>query len=315
MVPPTDALPDLIDRVKPAIVQVDVLQEEGAGNGSGFFFRSDKGRAFVATNAHVVSLDADHFLDLEDGSHIPARINGIHPAIDVAVLEVDHEAPGILDFRGPGEIRAGETAVAIGSPHGLRGTVTAGIVSGLDRVRFGPGNVPTTMIQTDASIIWGNSGGPLIGLDGMVLGINSQIHIEQHGISSGICYAIPAYSARLACEAILGSKGIDVMRPTLGAPIRDLPYQFDAEERRKFGQRAGALVRADPGPDTPAAKAGLKKDDVIVRIDGIIVDDPGDIFTWLLDPACVHSDAQATVIRNGKTKQLKVRPTIDRRRT
>ncbi|WP_338145776.1 S1C family serine protease [Streptomyces scabichelini] len=187
-------------RVLPSVVSV----QTDDGQGSGFVF-DERGR--ILTNAHVVAGSSEVSIELQDGRRLRADVLGDDPANDVAVLEPE-TARGLraADLANGARPGVGDTVLAIGSPLGLSGTVTSGIVSALDRsVRLGEGGERRRALQTDASINPGNSGGPLVDADGRVIGINTAIATldQQRGGSIGIGFAIPVADAREAAQAII----------------------------------------------------------------------------------------------------------------
>ncbi|NRQ38715.1 trypsin-like serine protease, partial [Nonomuraea sp. NN258] len=185
-------------RVLPSVVSVDV----GRGTGSGFVV---DGRGHVVTNAHVVSGAAEVTVVLHDGRRLPARVLGADDAEDLAVLVVDAAAsPPAATLGRSADLSVGDQVLAIGSPLGLSGTVTAGIVSALDReVRLGGGARRTAAVQTDASINPGNSGGPLVNARGEVVGVNTAIASSRGGGNIGIGFAIPIDRAAPIAERII----------------------------------------------------------------------------------------------------------------
>ncbi|TRO66268.1 trypsin-like serine protease [Streptomyces sp. IB201691-2A2] len=189
-------------RVLPSVVSIETAE----GQGSGFVF-DERGR--ILTNAHVVAGSSEVSIELQDGRRLRAEVLGDDPANDVAVLEPE-TARGLRAAQLAAGARAkpgvGDTVLAIGSPLGLSGTVTSGIVSALDRsVRLGEGGERRRALQTDASINPGNSGGPLVDAEGRVIGINTAIATldQQRGGSIGIGFAIPVGDARAAARAII----------------------------------------------------------------------------------------------------------------
>src|SRR6516225_11173395 len=192
-----ESLPDLIDRVRVAVVDVRVSSQGGSGNGSGFGIAPNDGdpaSGVIVTNAHVVDGMEKQTVRFADGDEINATVRLIDASTDLAILALEEPPPGVLPLRPLEQVRVGEPVIAIGSPYGLDGTVTTGIISGLNRTMPAPNGIPIdNMIQTDALINPGNSGGPLIGLDGLVVGINDQVRINNvlQG-SSGLGFAIPA---------------------------------------------------------------------------------------------------------------------------
>ncbi|MGP4044448.1 trypsin-like peptidase domain-containing protein [Streptomyces sp. 2A115] len=188
-------------RVLPSVVSIETAEGQ---QGSGFVF-DERGR--ILTNAHVVAGSSEASIELQDGRRLRADVLGDDPANDVAVLEPE-TARGLraADLSTGARPGVGDTVLAIGSPLGLSGTVTSGIVSALDRsVRLGEGGERRRALQTDASINPGNSGGPLVDADGRVIGINTAIATlaQQRGGSIGIGFAIPMADARDAARAII----------------------------------------------------------------------------------------------------------------
>ncbi|MEU5694141.1 trypsin-like peptidase domain-containing protein [Actinosynnema sp. NPDC020468] len=189
-------------KVLPSVVQVNVSSTQGEGLGSGVVLTAD-GR--ILTNNHVVSGAREITVTLGDGKTVPATVVGTDPTSDLAVVQAEGVS-GLTPatFADSGSVRVGDQVVAIGSPEGLQGTVTSGIVSALDRTVTVPGTgrqqVSYQAIQTDASINPGNSGGPLINAEGQVVGINSAIYSpasdDSQAGSVGIGFAIPSNVAK-----------------------------------------------------------------------------------------------------------------------
>ncbi len=223
--------------------------------GSGFVVSED---GLIVTNNHVIDGASEVTVKLHDGTELTATVLGRDPDTDLALLQVESDVPlRPVEFADSDQVRVGDPAVAIGSPFGLGGTVTAGIVSANNRV-IGAGRYDD-FLQIDAPINRGNSGGPTFNLDGKVIGVNTAIHSPTGG-NVGIGFAIPA---NLAVEVIddLRDDG-QVERGWLGVHIQAL----DEDLARSLGleEAAGALV-AQVMPDSPAAAAGLQQGDVIVR--------------------------------------------------
>jgi putative serine protease PepD len=187
--------------VLPSVVSVEVTGARGAGTGSGFVIDAD---GHILTNAHVVASGGDVRVVYSDGRRESARVVGTDPATDVAVLQVNPAGvPPALTLRTPDDLRVGETVLAVGSPLGLSGTVTAGIVSAVDRLTgIGDERNRQGVIQTDAPINPGNSGGPLVDTAGRVVGMNTAIASLGPG-NIGIGFAIPADRAADVAEQII----------------------------------------------------------------------------------------------------------------
>jgi serine protease Do len=304
-----ETLPELVAAVRPAVVHIDVETENASGNGSGFSIavhESDDAAAVIATNHHVVGDARDIIVRLYDDTEHRATVRLLDPSTDLALLEIPEPALLSLELRPLGDVRVGEAVMAIGSPYGFEGTVTTGIVSGLDRTALAPGtDVPIdNMIQTDAVINPGNSGGPLIGLDGRVIGVSDQGIIGPHGYT-GTSFAIPAETVGVAYREICETGEDRIQRASLGVSTAIRRFTFD--ERRRWRQRAGALVFSEPRTGGPAAKAGLRKGDVIIALDGQIVDEPGDLYR-MLDRSRMNRPCALAFLRGGERHDTTVTP-------
>jgi len=200
--PPAGPVADVAAAVLPGVVSVEVRNGRTAGTGSGFVV-DDAGH--ILTNAHVVAAGGRVEVVYADGRRVAATVTGTDAAADVAVLQVSREgAPAPLVLRSSADVRVGEPVLAVGSPLGLTGTVTAGIVSAVDReARFGDDRNRQTAIQTDAAINPGNSGGPLIDSGGRVVGMNTSIAGLGSG-NIGIGFAIPIDRAADVAQRIIG---------------------------------------------------------------------------------------------------------------
>ena len=288
---------DIAENVTPAVVSIEVRVGEAGATGSGVVVDGEGG--YIVTNNHVVS-GADGVDGAEiravffDGSGSAARIVGRDPASDIAVLKV--EKPGLVtaSLGDSDEVVVGDPVVAIGSPLGLAGTVTSGIVSALDRpVRLaGEGsdtNAVISAVQTDAPINPGNSGGALVDATGSVIGINTAI-ASVGGGSVGLGFAIPINSARDIAEQLIGTGS--AIHADLGVNTRSVTD----------GTRDGALV-LNVEPNSAGAEAGIREQDVVIAVDGepvgsseelvVAVDahDPGDTVT-------------VEVVRSGSSTEL-----------
>ncbi|WP_246078751.1 S1C family serine protease [Modestobacter excelsi] len=293
---------DIAGRVNPTVVSIEVTLTNAGATGSGVVIDADGG--YIVTNNHVVSgaadaEDASIRAVFSDGSGSAAEIVGRDPASDIAVLKVDK--PGLAEaaLGESDDLVVGDPVVAIGSPLGLAGTVTSGIVSALDRpVRLsGEGsdtNAVISAVQTDAPINPGNSGGALVDGTGAVIGINTAIASvggsSTTGGSIGLGFAIPIDTVRDIAEQLI-STGTAV-HASLGVNARTVTD----------GTRDGALV-LNVEPDSPAADAGVQEQDVVIAVDGapvasseelvVAVDahEPGDTITLEL-------------VRNGSSREV-----------
>ncbi|HRF71931.1 MAG TPA: DegQ family serine endoprotease [Accumulibacter sp.] len=225
------------------------------GMGSGFIVRAD---GVILTNAHVVSGADEVTVKLTDKREFKAKVVGIDKLTDIAVLRIDAKNLPVVRLGNPGSARVGEWVVAIGSPFGFENSVTAGIVSAKGRSLASDSYVP--FIQTDVAVNPGNSGGPLINLDGEVIGINSQIY-SRNGGYQGVSFAIPIDVAMNIEEQLLQHGKVSHGR--MGVTIQEVSQSL----AESFGLKgsAGALV-SSVEKGSPAAAAGLEPGDVILKL-------------------------------------------------
>jgi len=270
------------------------ITREGQSLGSGFIVSPD---GYIVTNAHVITAAAKGKIEsitvtLFNRKEYVAKVIGSDTASDLAVLKVDATNLPYVKFGDSTKARVGDWVIAIGEPFGLGGTVTAGIVSALNRVT-GQGGAYDRFIQTDAAINKGNSGGPMFDLNGNVIGINSQIYSPSEG-SVGIGFAIPAASAKPIIDTMI--KGGKVQRGYLG--IGRQPIDGDIAGTLGLPKDRGELVnRVEPGG--PGEKAGLKQGDVIVSVNGQEVN-PEQTLPYLVANVPPGGAAKLGVIRDGK---------------
>ena len=271
------------------------ITREGQSLGSGFIISPD---GYIVTNAHVITAGAKGAkvesitVTLFNRKEYVAKVIGSDTASDLAVLKVDATNLPYVKFGDSGKARVGDWVIAIGEPFGLGGTVTAGIISALNRVT-GQGGAYDRFIQTDAAINKGNSGGPMFDLNGNVIGINSQIYSPSEG-SVGIGFAIPAASAKPIIDTMI--KGGKVQRGYLG--IGRQPVDEDIASTLGLPKDKGEIVnRVEPG--SPGEKAGLKQGDVIVAVNGQEVN-PEQTLPYLVANVPPGGTAKMNIIRDGK---------------
>src|SRR6202161_2186 len=255
----------------------------------------------VVTNNHVIEGADQVKVSLADKREFEAEIVLKDPRSDLAVLRLKdtHEKFPTLDFANSDELMVGDVVLAIGNPFGVGQTVTHGIISALARTQVGITDYQF-FIQTDAAINPGNSGGALVDMTGKLAGINTAI-FSRSGGSQGIGFAIPANMVRVVV-ASAKSGGKAVRRPWLGARLQAVTPEI--AETLGLRRPSGALV-ANVLAGSPAARAGLKPSDLIIAIDGQVVDDPN-AFDYRFATRPLGGTAQVDVLRAGKTVKLTV---------
>jgi putative serine protease PepD len=288
---------DIAARVTPAVVSIEVRVGQAGATGSGVVIQAEDG--YIVTNNHVVS-GADGVEGAEiravfsDGSGSAARIVGRDPASDIAVLKV--EKPGLVPaaLGDSGDVVVGDPVVAIGSPLGLAGTVTTGIVSALERpVRLsGEGsdtNAVISAVQTDAPINPGNSGGALVDASGAVIGINTAI-ASVGGGSVGLGFAIPMDTVREIAEQLISTGR--AVHAALGVNARSVTD----------GTRDGALVlNVEPG--SAAAEAGIREQDVVIEVEGKAVGSSEELVV-AVDAYDPGETVTVQIVRNGRSQEV-----------
>lgn len=293
-VPSMHLLPDLVDKIAPAVVHVVA----GETQGSGFALDPD---GFIITNAHVLAGAEEANVKFREGYSRPAEVKGVDLGTDLAVLRVKEDELSTLSLRSLKSVRVGESVIAIGSPVGLEWSVSAGIVSGMNRSMPGPdGRQIDYMIQTDAEINPGNSGGPLITLDGQVVGVNASGLIGQE--LGGLNFAIPSDTVQTVYDEM--REHGEVKRAIIGARVTSV--SFFGKEADRWGQEGGAKV-TKLVDDGPARRAGLEEGDIIVSFDGELVDEPGDVFR-LLGRTRIGRDCAISLLRNDAAVEAVIRP-------
>jgi len=295
---PPGSVADIAQRVLPSVVSISARSSSGGGTGTGFVIDS---KGFILTNNHVIADAAtdggDIEVQLNDGTTLNATIIGRDSSYDLAVLKVNRTGLTALAFGDSDQVAVGDSVIAIGSPLGLSGTVTLGIVSAKDRaVTAGESqgdNSYINAIQTDAAINPGNSGGPLVNSAGAVIGVNSAIATLGSSFSSqsgsiGLGFAIPINQARKTAEQLI--KNGKATYPIVGVSI---DMQF-AGEGAKIADTSNAIT-----PAGPASKAGLRSGDVIVTFDGRAIATPEELIVAIRSKN-VGDRVAIEYIRSGK---------------
>lgn len=326
---------DMVEDLSPAIVGITNLQAQSnsslfgsdssgsssdssedteSGSGSGVIFKKENGKAYIITNNHVVEGASSLKVSLYDGTAVSAKLVGSDSLTDLAVLQIsDDHVTKVASFGDSSDLRTGETVIAIGDPLGkdLSRTVTQGIVSGVDRtvsMSTSAGQTSINVIQTDAAINPGNSGGPLLNTDGKIVGINS-MKISEDDVE-GIGFAIPSNDVKPIAEELL-SKG-QIERPYIGVSMLDLeqvPQNYQEGTLGLFGSQLnkGVYIR-EVASGSPAEKAGLKAEDIIISLKGKEIDTGSELRNILYKDANIGDTVEVKILRNGKemTKKIKL---------
>jgi serine protease Do len=265
------------------------------GQGSGFVISED---GYIVTNHHVVG-DADRVrVTLRDGRRFDAKTIGSDPQTEIALIKIEAEGLPVIALGDSDAIRVGQWVVAIGSPFGLDHSVTAGIISARGRSNVSIVDY-ADFIQTDAAINPGNSGGPLIDLDGRVVGLNTAIYSRSGGYM-GIGFAIPVNMVKYIVDQ-LRTEG-SIQRGFLGIGIQNLT----ADMAKWFGNGdlKGILV-SEVSPESPAEKAGIQRDDIVVELDGQPVTDVGS-FRSRVASTRPGTEVRLGLLRNGERVDMTV---------
>jgi putative serine protease PepD len=287
----------LYKRVKDSVVEVHAAtgssqatpfgdQAPGQATGSGFVI-DEEGR--IVTNQHVVDGAESVEVEFSDGTEVSADVVGTDPSTDIAVLDVDRPSSELtpLQFAPTGSLEVGSPVIVLGSPFGLEGTLTTGVISAVGREIQSPnGFTIENAVQTDAAMNHGNSGGPVLDTNGRVVGVASQIRSENGG-NVGIGYAVPGDTAKRVADALIADGKID--HAYLGVSLQD----------------DGAARLASVVPSGPAAAAGLRTGDVVIEADGKAIE-TGDELRQAIDAKKPGDELELKVRRGSNERTFKV---------
>lgn len=307
------AVTSAVERVSPSVVNIEVHQQAGStrsgeprerrGGGSGFVFTPD---GLILTNSHVVHDASRIAVTMTDGRRVAASLIGDDPASDLAVIRLEQPR---FDERGliaaalgdSQQLRAGQIVIAIGAPYGFQSTVTAGVVSALGRsLRSYSGRLIEDVIQTDASLNPGNSGGPLVDSSGRVVGVNTATILP----AQGICFAIGINTAKFVAGRLLRDGRI--RRSYIGVSAQTVPVHRRVVRFYDLPKEMGAMVLSVE-ENSPAKRAGLREGDIIVALEKQPLAGVDDLHR-LLTEVRVGVSSTLTVLRYTDKLDLKVVP-------
>src|ERR1044071_4491241 len=299
-----------VARVGPAVVNIDVKQRVSArrgqrelsGNGSGFVVTPD---GFILTTSHVVHDASAISVHLSDGREYPAQVTGDDPDTDLAVIRID--APQLRNVRlaDSENLRVGQLVIAIGNPLGFEASVTAGVISALGRsMHAQSGRLIDNIIQTDAALNPGNSGGPLVNSAGEVVGVNTAMIRP----AQGICFAIASNTAKFVAGWLI--KEGKIRRSYIGVAGQNAPIHRRIVRYYNLARETGVLV-VSLEKNSPAEHAGLREGDLIVAFNGQPIGSVHDLHKILVGEQ-IGVIAGATVIRHTEKLELSILPAESR---
>ncbi len=310
----SQAVTGAAERVGPAVVSVDVRHRvarrgrparEVPGHGSGFVFTPD---GFILTNSHVVHDATRIEAAFADGRRVGAQLVGDDPETDLAVLRVEPGTPAAAELGDSGTLRVGQLVIAIGNPLGFESTVTAGVVSALGRsFRSVTGRLIDDVIQTDAALNPGNSGGPLVDSRGRVIGVNTAVILP----AQGICFAVGINTAKVVTGQLI--RHGKIRRGRIGVAGQNVPLLRLAQRAHGLDAKSGVLVTGVE-PNSPAQRAGLTSGDIIVAFDGKPVAGIDDLHQLLVTER-IGAPTTVVVLRKADKLELAIVPDESATRT
>jgi S1-C subfamily serine protease len=298
----SQAVVEGVDKASPAVVHIQVSAHgrrgESNGSGSGFVFAPD---GFILTNSHVVRGASRVEATLTDGRRFQAELVGDDPDTDLAVVRVHESGLPTARLGNSESIRVGQLVIAIGNPLGFQCTVTAGVVSAVGRsLRSQSGRLIDNVIQTDAALNPGNSGGPLVTTHGEVIGVNTAIILG----AQGLCFSTPINTAQYVAPRLIRDGRI--RRGWLGIGGQNMKVPPHAAHVLGLGAESGVLI-ISVEPDSPAERAGLQVRDLLVEFDGKTISSIDDLHRQLTDERIGRS-AELVVIRHSARVGLRAVP-------
>jgi S1-C subfamily serine protease len=285
-------------QASPAVVKIEADKYGRGGSGSGFVFTSN---GYIMTNSHVVSNARNLDVILHDGRRFSAEIVGDDPHTDLAVVRVKIDGLATLSLGESKSLKPGQLAVAIGNPYGFSYSVTAGVISALGRsLRSESGRMMDDIIQTDAALNPGNSGGPLMDSKGRAIGVNSAVILP----AQGLCFAIPIDTAKYVAGRLIEHGRL--RRGFLGLGGQNVNIPRGLARRLGVEAQSGVLV-ISVEPRGPAAQAGVEEGDLLIGFNGQTVNTIDDLYRGLKEELIGHM-TEMVVVRDAGPVTLSVIP-------
>jgi S1-C subfamily serine protease len=297
-----------IEKAKNSVVKIDVFREQGgkrvpAGSGSGFVFSSD---GLIFTNAHVIAKAGTIRVTLLDGSELEATITGTDPDSDIAILKIYGNGYSVATLGDSQELRIGQFLIAIGNPLGYQHSVSTGVLSGVGRtIRTSTGQIIDNVLQTDAPLNPGNSGGPLINTNGEVVGINTAII----GGAQGLSFAIDVNMAREVARQVIQEGKIT--KAYLGLMIQEIEIHPRLRNFHRLANTKGLLV-SGIHENSPAKKAQILEGDIIIEFGGQMITSSPGLFK-LLTSDKINKPTGMRLLRKGAVVEVSVIPSEKKR--
>jgi S1-C subfamily serine protease len=303
----SETVSSVFNRISPSVVhirnvgttqQAENMKAKNESMGSGFIVSSD---GFIITNHHVADNAQALWVTLDNGTEVQAELKGSDASTDIAVLKIDSTNLKALSFADSDQLRPGQIAIAIGNPYGLQQTVTAGVVSAVGRsLRAGNGRLIDDVVQTDAALNPGNSGGPLLNSEGLVIGVNTAIIPS----SQGICFAVSANLASYIAGQIL-IKG-KVQRAMIGIAGQTVQLSGRMREYNRIGNQTGVYV-FEVIKVNALNHRKIHYGDIIVQFNGRPVESIDRLFKYLTEET-IGVPVHIGLLREGKLEQVVIIP-------
>lgn len=298
---------DAVDKVKNAVVKIDVYKNANgkfkpAGSGSGFIFSSD---GLIFTNSHVVHKADRIMVALLNENEIEATLVGEDPDTDLAILKIYSEGYSVARLGDASQLQIGQFVIAIGNPYGYQHSVTAGVVSALGRtLRTQSGRLVDNVIQSDAALNPGNSGGPMINTDAEVIGVNTAMINGAQGLS----FSVDINTAKEIATQLL--KDGKVFKAYLGLALQEVPVNQKILRHYHLPNKRGLFV-VSMEPDSPASRSQLKEGDIIVSFNGKAMNSLHELFKELTRREIITA-VDVSVIRHTELLNFSVFPVVSR---